>query len=158
LWLAAYKTAVLKAITPLDESLANEFVDADIALSLQSLGFTAAVCDEFVGQVEDVDQLIDEANLAHGTSAQRAKLRHETAHIGGLMANLFSDLVRSPISTWRIRHLFQRLLAKKWSDADLQHANRLTRLAKERPWEASAAETGEASAAETGDASWRRAA
>ena len=135
LWLAAYRTAVIKAIAPLDESLDESFLDADIALSLLSLGLKSVLSAEFVGQIEDADWMIDEATIPHGKSAQRTVRRHGGGRSGGLFAAVANDLVASIVSPWRLKHLVQRFTVGKSLEKDKRFAERLKILCNDKPWE-----------------------
>ena len=133
-WLAAYRTSIIKSIAPLDETLDDCFIDQDIALSLQSLRCKCVLSDQFRGTIDDANAVFEEADVPHGSSAQRASQRFGDVMNSGSASNALADLLRATVSPWRLKHLVQRFAAGRSVDVDLNYSNRLERLSTDRPW------------------------
>ena len=135
-WLSIYRTSVLKLLAPLDEQIADHFVDQDIALAFGKLGLTNKIVPEVVGYVDADPGILDESKLPHGLSAQRSSLRFDQQSLSLLLKNCVTDLVKTPLAQWRISHLFQRFTRNRMKSEDQAFALKLKKLQRAQSWKA----------------------
>ena len=131
-WLAAWRSDVLQKVLPLASKTEDVFVDIEIALMMRKLGFRSTILDSFCGFVDNEFDVLDELLVSHGRAAQRACENYLLEVGTGLLGNLINDLVRAPVSPWRIKHALGRIGASKWRLQDRQRMEQLGRFSKKR--------------------------
>ena len=130
LWSAFYRRTFLDAIGGFDATVDPMYLDLDLALSIQSLGLRNAWSQNCHVAIDNCDQIYEQADAAHGASAQRALHRFGRSSLVSSMMPAVVESVKSLVSPGTIRHLLQRRAAAAYRDVDLQFAARLRKAAK----------------------------
>ena len=133
-WFAAYRTKLLKQLLPFDEQLDSVCWDADVATAIQAMGFQNRLLTDCVAVAESEDLVLEETEVAHGLSAQRAMTRSGKASLPATVGGLLGDLIGSTIQPWKLRHLVQRLGAGKYRSVDASHFEQLQQLRRRQLW------------------------
>lgn len=136
-WAAFYRSSILEQIGGFDESLDSHYLDADIALSLKTIGYQSVCCHACVLKVDEPSLITDELVLPHGKSSQRSNLRHVASlkskpSIAQSLLVIAKEIAASPFASWRLKHAAQRLGAWRKAKVDRDVAEQLSTLAKER--------------------------
>lgn len=129
-WAAFYRRSVLEMIGQIDESLDSLYVDLDIALSIEALGFQSQLAPDCVVEIERAKMILQESEQPHGLSAQRAIRRHADESYGRAIVSAALEIISSPVNGSRIQHVIQRLGAGKFRRSDRAFADRLDAQAK----------------------------
>ena len=135
-WLAAYRRNLLELVGAVDDELDDVFLDAELSLSLQQIGFRTKLVEEFVGYVENDKDLLAESEKPHGRSSQRAFARHtRTTAAANAVSCVLLDVLSAVTQPWRLSHAIQRVGATRWADEDRQFSIRLKQIQMMRSWE-----------------------
>ena len=134
-WAAFYRASAILQVGDLNSQLDDLYVDLDTALSLKTLGYRHVLSDKCIAYVENATTIEFESTQPHGTSAQRASLRHQPHSVTsspwlGSITTFVSEVVASPLQRWKFRHAMQRLAARRMFGVDVQFASRLEELAE----------------------------
>ncbi len=136
-WAAFYRRSVLEQIGVCADQLDPLYLDADIALSLKTIGYECDFCPECIVQVERRILVERELDMPYGKSAQRAYRRHSAQSGSG--SSLFrsgcafaQDILLAPFQPWRLRHAIGRLGAWTKAGIDREYADHLWQLSHER--------------------------
>jgi hypothetical protein len=125
LWAAIYRTDLLQHIAPLCRRLQPMYLDLDIALAAETLGFESVWLPELVITTSDPDAINQEARTAHGGSAERAKRRHDLGDsIAMRLLTIAGGLAATPLNPGSLPHALGRLLPGNY-EADIAFRKRL---------------------------------
>lgn len=134
-WAAFYRQSALDQIGEFAEhQLDAIFVDLDLALSLETLGFQHVVCSECIVTVDRPTLITGESTQPHGRSAQRAMRRHavEPTSFSQTMRVFFAELLTTPFRPWIFRHAMQRLGAWQYRKQDRDFARQLATCSEQK--------------------------
>lgn len=135
LWAAFYRRSALEQIGEFAEhQLDSIFVDLDLALSLETLGFHHVVCSECIVTADRPMLITGESTQPHGKSAQRAIRRHavEPPSFAQTMRVFFAELLTTPFRPWIFRHAMQRLGAWQFRRQDRDFARQLATCSEQK--------------------------
>jgi len=129
-WAGFYRASALKQIGVCDEQLDSHYLDLDLALSLNTLGFQNQVASECVVLIERSTLVESELTLAHGKSAQRANNRHDlhagtSSPIVGTVGTVIAEMASAPFQPWQFKHAVQRIGARRFANRDHEFADHL---------------------------------
>ena len=124
-WAAAFRRSALEQLGTPDETLDPVYLDLDLAMSLDALGYRTKFVSDLVVSTQRCRLIAHEAEAPHGCSAQRASSRYPEKRKGSLLLSMICELAQSPFRPSLLAHLFQRAAANQYSDIDAIHANRL---------------------------------
>ncbi|MEM7454715.1 MAG: glycosyltransferase [Planctomycetota bacterium] len=142
-WAAFYRRDVLAEIGDLDEQLEEGYLDLDLALAAQSLGYLSKMASHCVLAIERPFLITREASLPHGESAHRAFTRHRPeASTGDRMLSIIADGITGVFRTSMFTHAWQRLAARHSLDIDRLFARRIARVIDDRKLERKTATSG----------------
>ena len=142
-WAAFYRKSVLDQIGSCDESLDPVYLDLDLALSFQTLGYRCQFEPECHVFMDRSTPIVREAETAHGRSAERAVRRHsQDVSLGRTLMTITAELIKSPLRPWYLHHALQRFGAGRLAAIDQHFADKIARQNRKRNWESVPAETG----------------
>ena len=135
-WAAFYRRSALEQVGPGAINLDPHYLDLDLAMSLDSIGYSSAFCPECVVEVERSTLIERELTIPHGRSAQRAFRRHATLPGSGSsvlrsVSTFASELLLSTVLPWKFQHAIGRLGAWKMAKTDRHFSQHLSQLAAE---------------------------
>jgi len=113
-----YRRSVISAIGRLGCLTEDVYLDVELALSLQALGFSNRLCSEIVATIEREGSLESESRRPHGAAAERSLYRHDRRVRSSRWTRTLLDMARSPLQFWRLRHGLQRLAAHREKSSD----------------------------------------
>lgn len=135
-WAGFYRKSLLISIGGFDETIETSYLDLDVALSLDFLGFHSLLKSDWLVTVGDAEDVLREAESPHGQSAERAWTRFtETDQEEIRQARkrtVFWEIVRSCGNWNRLRHAWQRKSAERFLETDAHHFELLSLLWKQR--------------------------
>ncbi|MEZ6096216.1 MAG: hypothetical protein R3C03_18655 [Pirellulaceae bacterium] len=123
---AIYRNDALGWVPQLDEGVEDLYLDAELGLALQSLGYRSETAKDWVVSTGD-DQWFVHQQAPHGCSAARALVRYsQKLKAGG--TPIVGDLLAACTGrTWRFRHAMGRLSASRFAAADKSANEQLMR-------------------------------
>jgi hypothetical protein len=135
-WAGFYRKNLLTSVGGFDETIETNYLDLDVGLSLNFLGFHSVLKSDWLVAVGDAEDVLREAETPHGQSAQRAWTRFtetdEEEIRQARKRTVFWEVVRSCGNWNRLRHAWQRKSAEQFMEADAHHFELLSLLWKQR--------------------------
>ena len=133
-WAGFYRRSTLAMIGDLDSKLEDQYLDLDLALTLNAMGYSSTSMPQCVCLVERPAMIVREAETAHGQSAQRSIARHaghESAFSRGLfsfVAELFSGI----LSPGLFQQAMGRFGASRFRSGDSAFAERIDEIVRRK--------------------------
>jgi cellulose synthase/poly-beta-1,6-N-acetylglucosamine synthase-like glycosyltransferase len=132
-WAAFYRRESIAQLGVCGEEMQAHYLDVDLALSLETIGYRCEFCPDCVVEIEEPALITDELVLPHGSSAQRAFRRHgSNESLAQSLLAFAGEIISSPVEPWKFRHAIERLKAQPWETLDRQYAELLSILARQR--------------------------
>ncbi len=122
-WAGFYRRSVLDLLGTPDAQLDSLYLDADLALGIQQLGFENVFQQECVLTVEDSTLISKEAMQPHGCAASRARTRF--GNQGSSLSESLQELIVSPFKPWYLKHVVGKFSARAMKDIDEAYRRRL---------------------------------
>ena len=132
LWAGFYRVNALDVVGGFDETIDCQYLDLDIALSLNQAGYTCQFVPEVAASMDVVKPFYREADRTHGRSAQRSIRRHGNESFGRAIVSGVGELFGGIVNPSRLIHLSQRFLAGKFARHDRAFADRMEEVARKR--------------------------
>ncbi len=118
-WAAFYRRSALDQVGTPDDSLDPVYMDLDLGLALQALGYRYQVAVDCVADIDRPVPLTREFETPHGRSAQRAFTRHSRdGGWGSLLQSCVRELFGSLVRPWLFQHQAQRFGARQFDRVD----------------------------------------
>ncbi|MCH2182028.1 MAG: hypothetical protein MK108_08490 [Mariniblastus sp.] len=129
-----YRRSIISAIGRLGCLTEDIYLDVELALSLQALGFSNQLCSEIVATVDRESRVQAESRQPHGTTAERSLYRYGRQGRSSRWARTLLDMARSPLQSWRLRHGLQRLTSQRDRSADQSFRRHLAIIKHTESW------------------------
>ena len=130
-----YRRSILSAIGRLGCLTDDMYLDVELGLILQALGFSSQFCTDIVATIDKENLVQAEARQPHGTTAERSLYRYDRRDQSSRWARTLLDLAKAPLQNWRLRHGLQRLSARRERLADQSFRQHLAIIQHDKPWQ-----------------------
>ena len=133
-WAGFYRRSTLAMFVGMDLKLEDQYLDLDLALTLNAMGYSSVSVPECVCHVDRPATVIREAELAHGQSAQRSIARHashESAFSRGWVS-FATELLSGIISPGAFQQAMGRFEASRFRVEDAAFADRVTEIVRRK--------------------------
>jgi len=129
-WAAFYRRSMLEMIGNFDETVEDQYLDLDVALTLKRLGYRCQFAGQCVATIVRPVLITRQADLPHGGSAQRSIVRHgrEDSPVGRGLLSFAKEVCSAPFQPSLFLHAIGRLSALRGQTRDQKFAGRLERI------------------------------
>lgn len=122
-WAGFYRRSVLDLLGTPDTQLDSLYLDLDLALGIQELGFKNSFQQECVFTIEDAENMTKEIVEPHGCATARARTRY--GRKGSPFQESLFELLISPLKPWYLKHITQKRKARSMRDIDEAYRRRI---------------------------------
>ena len=132
MWAAFYRRSTLEMIGNFDETIDDQYLDLDVALTLKNLGYKCHFAEQCMATITRPLLITRQADLAHGGSAQRSIVRHARGDsaIGRGMFSFAKELCCTPLQPSLFFQALGRLGEFKSKPGDVKFAGKVKRIAR----------------------------
>ena len=129
-WAAFYRRSTLEMIGNFDETIDDQYLDLDVALTLKSLGYACHFAAQCMATITRPLLITRQADLPHGGSAQRSIVRHgqDDSAIGRGLFSFVKEVCCTPLQPSLLFQAMGRLGELQSKPCDLRFASRVKRI------------------------------